>query len=189
MEQAKRCLTDGLGLVVGAKEENAQKITSFLQSLAMIDADAIMIDFCDQNTVRWPLGLRMDHLHRADHYFNKGTNESLQIYARIMGAAVGEVPREPVHSSSLSMLGLFSAQPNYYAVGEAVSIVGLSGRQDLNGREGRVLGCNQEKERYAVEIIGLQEKVLIKPSNLVKSLPSSTDQFSNAFTGGTALSP
>mmetsp|Transcript_68598 Transcript_68598/g.127946 ORF Transcript_68598/g.127946 Transcript_68598/m.127946 type:complete len:362 (-) Transcript_68598:111-1196(-) len=55
------------------------------------------------------------------------------------------------------------AMPN----GTSVLIRGLKGKQEHNGKQGRIAGWDQEKGRYTVDIEG-EENIALRPSNLTQ---------------------
>ena len=58
--------------------------------------------------------------------------------------------------------------PAHFAVGDKVTIHGLTGAPEHNGKAGVVLSFNAKKGRYQVEIELLPKPLGLKPGNLTK---------------------
>lgn len=75
--------------------------------------------------------------------------------------------------------------------GTRVRIFGLQQRSELNGKDGHVVEYMASRERYQVKIKGLQERVLLKATNLTKI--EEDDEHESTFFGdgteGTDLKP
>jgi ankyrin repeat protein len=122
--------------------------TTTVQALLDAKADASLRAGNDGNTA----------LMHAEHYKHTATAQLLRQHAERLTA-----------EAEAAVLNAVATAPMPNLSGRRVSIDGLKGRPELNGRSGVAGRFDAAKGRYEVAVEGEAEAVLLRPANLQES--------------------